>query len=103
MDDAIGLVLVHAEEDEVASEIAGLRRSRVRVEARLDGTVWARVGEKTVRIERCADRLPELQLKQPAQTRKDHNRDGRSGWMNHFDLQKGRPGWEAAWIANRVG
>jgi hypothetical protein len=83
--------------------IAGLRRSRVRVEARLDGTVWARVGEKTVRIERCADRLPELQLKQPAQTRKDHNRDGRSGWMNHFDLQKGRPGWEAAWIANRVG
>jgi transposase len=83
--------------------IAGLRRTRVRVEARLDGMVWARVGEKTVRIERCADRLPELELKQPARTRKDHNRDGRSRWMNHFDLQKGRPGWEAEWLANRVG
>lgn len=83
--------------------IPGLRRSTVRVEARLDGTVWARVGEKTVRLERCADRLPDLQLKQPAQTRKDHNRDGRSRWMKNFDLQKGRPVWEAEWLANRVG
>ena len=83
--------------------IPGLRRSMVRVEARLDGTVWARIGEKTVPIERCADRLPELQLKQPAPTRKDHNRDGRSRWMKNFDLQKGRPGWEAERLANRVG
>jgi len=79
--------------------VPGLRRSWVRVEARLDGTVWVRVGERTVPIERCADRLPELQLKQPAPTRKDHNRGGRSTWMKNFDLQKGRPGW----LADRVG
>lgn len=83
--------------------IPGLRRSIVRVEARLDGTVWARVGEKTVPIERCPDRLPEFQLMQRASPRKDHNRGGRSAWMKDFDLQKGRPGWEAAGLANRVG
>lgn len=85
------------------ARIAGLRRSTVRVEARLDGTVWARVGEKTLRIERCPDPLAELQLKQPAPARKDHNRDGRSRWMKNFDLQTGLPGWQAERLANQVG
>jgi transposase len=83
--------------------IPGLRRSMVRVEARLNGKVWVRVGEKTVPIERCADRLPEFQLKQSIRTRKDHNRGGRSAWMKDFDLEKGRAGWQANWISNRVG
>jgi DNA-binding Lrp family transcriptional regulator len=83
--------------------VVGLRRSAVRVECRLDGTVWARIGETTVPIERCFDRLPEIQLKPPVVPRKDHNRGGRSAWMRNFDIQKGLTGWQAERDANRAG
>lgn len=83
--------------------LPGLRRSTVRVEARLNGTVWAQVGEKTVPMARCSDPLPELEREQSAAPHKDHNRGGRSAWMKSFDLQKGRPVWQAERLANRAG
>ncbi|HEX8872057.1 MAG TPA: ISNCY family transposase [Candidatus Acidoferrum sp.] len=82
--------------------IAGLRRSMVRMEARLDGTVWVRVGEKAVPVERCPDPLAELELRQSAPRRKDHNRGGRSEWMKNFDLQKGRPVWQPERVAKNL-
>ena len=73
----------------------GLRRSWVRVEERLNGTVWVRVGERAVATVRGERSTPVVRIAQPAEPRKDHNRDGRSGWMKHFDLQTGIPVWAA--------
>lgn len=81
----------------------GLRSARVRVEARLDGTVWVRVGDRAVPAARCERSLPKLVLKAPPEPRKDHNRGGKSGWMKAFDLKKAPPGWVAERIANRAG
>jgi transposase len=66
----------------------GLRSSWVRVEGRLDGTVWARIGNAAVPMKRCAPPIPEVTIKAPAEPRKDHNRGGRSKWMKNFDLSK---------------
>ena len=74
----------------------GLRSSWVRVEGRLDGKVWARIGNAAVPMKRCAPPLPEVTIKPAAETRKDHNRGGRSKWMENFDLSKSAPNWVAA-------
>jgi transposase len=74
----------------------GLRSSWVRVEGRLDGNVWVRIGNVAVAMKRCAQPLPEMTIKPAAETRKDHNRGGRSKWMKNFDLSKSVPNWVAA-------
>lgn len=80
----------------------GLRAATVRVEQRLDGTVWVRVGERTVQVKRC-ERRPRP-VPQPAQpVRKDHNRGGKSAWMKGFTVAKGTPGWKATPEVNRAG
>jgi transposase len=80
----------------------GLRSSWVRVEGRLDGTVWVRIGNETVQVKRCERALPEITLKTAVETRKDHNRGGRSEWMKNFDLQKQPSAWAVA-RARRAG
>ena len=80
----------------------GLRSSCVRVEARLDGSVWARVESRPVKLRRCAQPFPELTLKPATEARKDHNRGGRSSWMQSFDLDKPAPAWAIA-RAKRLG
>lgn len=80
----------------------GLRAATVRVEQRLDGTVWVRVGERTVQVAPC-ERHPRP-VPQPAQpVRKDHNRGGKSAWMNGFTVANGAPSWKATPEANRAG
>lgn len=81
----------------------GLRSSWVRVEGRLNGTVWARIGDQAVRLGRCERALPELNLKTPVEVRKDHNRGGRSKWMEKFDLKKEPPDWAVARATRRAG
>ena len=71
----------------------GLRSSSVRVEGRLDETVWARIGEQAVRLRRCECSVPEITLKVPVEPRKDHNRGGRSQWMQQFNLKEPVPDW----------
>jgi transposase len=71
----------------------GVRSSSVRVEGRLDGTVWARIGEQAVRLRRCERSVPEVTLKVPVEPRKDHNRGGRSQWMQEFNLKEPVPDW----------
>jgi len=80
----------------------GLRSSWVRVEGRLDGSVWARIGDRVVKLRRCEQPLPEIELKQPVEVRKDHNRGGRSVWMKNFDLKKQPAAWAVA-RARQVG
>jgi hypothetical protein len=81
----------------------GLRSSRVRVERRLDGTVWARVGQLAVELQVCETTLPEMNTKTPAEVRRDHNRGGRSEWMNDFHLKQQLPGRAMAQAAKQAG
>ncbi len=67
----------------------GLKSTKVRVEGRLDGTVWVRIGEEAVQMIRAAASMPTLSLGPPATPRKDHNRGGKSAWMQNFELGKG--------------
>ncbi len=74
----------------------GLRSSWVRVERRLNGTVWVRIGNQAVEVTRCAPVLPALSVKAAVEGGKDHNRGGRSKWMKDFDLGTSVPNWVAA-------
>lgn len=74
----------------------GLRSTFVRVEGRLDGTVWTRIGDRAVRLSRCSQPMPELKLGPAVEPRKDHCRGGRSKWMETFDLNKPAPAWAFA-------
>jgi transposase len=80
----------------------GLRSSSLRVEERLDGTVWTRIGERAVKLSRCSQPLPELKLEAAAEPRKDHNRGGRSRWMGEFQLKKAMPGWKAQRVSEEA-
>jgi len=81
----------------------GLRAATVRVEQRLDGTVWVRVGERTVPVTRCERRPRPVSPSARQPVRKDHKRGGKSVWMTTFELKKAPPVWLAERIASRVG
>jgi hypothetical protein len=80
----------------------GLKSTKVRVEGRLDGTVWVRIGEQAVQMTRAAASMPALSLRPPATPHKDHNRGGKSAWMKNFDLGKGSPVRTAGKMAKRT-
>jgi hypothetical protein len=72
---------------------AGLRGDRVRVERRLDGNVAVRYQGHYLNIQRCES--PESDnhaVKEPKPLRKDHNRGGRSCWMQGFSVANNRGG-----------
>lgn len=73
----------------------GLRGGTVRVERRLDGTVWVGFGERYLTVTRCEARpLPasaETRRKKPSIPRKDQPA---RVWMNHFNLRQGPPVWK---------
>ena len=72
---------------------AGLRRASIRIEARLDGSVMARIGEEYVRLTECV----EAEKAQPAIKRPGRRhvpQPGQSQWMKNFSVQK-----EQAWKA----
>jgi len=65
---------------------AGMRRKRLRLELRLDGTLRARYEGRYVEISECdgpplVEKLPKKKSKP---VRKDHNAGGRSHWMQGF-------------------
>jgi hypothetical protein len=79
----------------------GLRSSTVRVEGRLDGTVWVRVADRTIEATRCERSTPEP-VRRAVPGPKDHNRGGRSAWMKTFDLKTSPPVWKAGSMASRT-
>jgi hypothetical protein len=82
----------------------GLRATAIRVEQRLDGTLWARVHEQTIPLIRCEPRSITTASKMSVPVRKDHNRGGRSQWMKDFHLSGPTvPVWKAAKDASRGG
>lgn len=66
---------------------AGLKRASIRIEARLDGSLMARIGEEFVRLTECSE-APKTQahLKRPA--RRYVPPPGQSRWMDGFNMKK---------------
>jgi len=66
---------------------AGLRRASIRIEARLDATVMARIGGGFVQLNECREaEKAEPASKRPA--RRHVPRPGESRWMKNFSLKK---------------
>ena len=74
---------------------AGMRRKSLRVELGLTGELRARFEGQYVAISECGAKVaPEAkQPRQPA--RKDHNRGGKSSWMEGFFERPGPELWQA--------
>jgi transposase len=66
---------------------AGLRRSTIRIEARLDGTVQARIGQTFVPLTIC-ERAPKAAVKASRPARRYVPPPGRSQWMKGFSLKR---------------
>jgi hypothetical protein len=80
-----------------ASIAVGMKGQSVRVEARLDGTIAVRYNGTYLAVSMCATNssaatLPLQQVSKPV--RKDHNRGGRSKWMQSLHLSNQKPLWQ---------
>lgn len=72
----------------------GLRRSTIRIEARLDGRRMARIDDRFVPLQVC-DPAPKPSLKPPPQPAQRYvPPPGQSRWMDHFSV-KGNEAWKA--------
>jgi DNA-binding Lrp family transcriptional regulator len=71
----------------------GMRGEKVRVEARLDGSIALRYQSQYLSIEVCGP-LPDEPEKRSNPIRKDHNRGGRSQWMRNFHLPESPAIWQ---------
>ena len=66
----------------------GLRRSSIRIEARLDGTMRARIGDQFVELTACEklEKTPAIESMRPA--RRHVPPPGQSQWMNNFSVAR---------------
>ena len=71
----------------------GLRGSSIRMEARLDGTVMARIGCSFVALSICIQ-AARIVARPARQARRYIPPPGKSRWMDHFSL-KGNENWKA--------
>jgi len=67
----------------------GLRRSSIRVEERLDGTLQTRIGEQFVTLTVCAKAVKcEITNEHSRPARRHVPPPGQSRWMQHFSVAK---------------
>jgi len=76
---------------------SGLRGANVRVEARLDGSLAVRHGERYLRIKACVA-ADQAKAARPVKKAAKTHRAGRRGsdWNKHFELKKAPKIWQAA-------
>jgi hypothetical protein len=81
---------------------AGMRGKSLRIELHLSGTLRARFEGQYVEVGECGVKAPAAK---PAgkSVRKDHNRGGKSDWMDGFFERPGPALWEAIQTANARG
>jgi hypothetical protein len=72
----------------------GLRKANVRVEARLDGTVAVRHGERYLPVKECPVANQPAATAAPQPAPKHRGPQARSTWMDNFHLQKRQPAAE---------
>lgn len=75
--------------------VSGLRKAKVRVEKRLDGSLAVRFGERYLPVSRCAAAKAKAPVK-PAAPRRPPNKQCGSEWGKNFDLKKGPKIWQVA-------
>jgi hypothetical protein len=84
--------------------VTGLRGANVRVEARLDGSLAVRYGDRYLPVEECAvaEKRKAAVAEPPAKTARSGRRG--SDWNKNFQLQKAPKIWQAAQApGHRVG
>ncbi len=72
---------------------AAMRRQSLRVELRLDGELKARYQGSYLGIDACGARVAAPVTALPKPIRKDHNRGGKSSWMQGFFNRPSPPLW----------
>jgi hypothetical protein len=79
---------------------AGMRGKNIRIELHLSGALRARFEGQYMEVSECGAKPP--QAAQPAvkPVRKDHNRGGKSDWMNGFFEHPGPDLWRVVRTAN---
>jgi len=80
-----------------AHAATGMKRQRLRVELRLDGSLWARYEGRWLEVGECAPSREPAKIPAVAHkpVRKDHNAAGKSLWMDGFFDRPGPPLWLA--------
>jgi hypothetical protein len=78
----------------------GMRGEKIRVEARLDGSMAFRYQGQYVAAEVCLEPPRQQPTKASKPVRKDHNRGGRSPWMSNFHLHDSPVLWQSIRASN---
>jgi transposase len=79
---------------------AGMRGKSLRIELHLNGTLCARFEGQYVDVSECGARAPVAAKGLARAVRKDHNRGGKSDWMEGFFERPGPELWQAVKMAN---
>lgn len=79
---------------------AGMRGNSVRIELGLSGALRARFEGQYVVVSECGAKAPATLKPSRPPARKDHNRGGKSPWMDGFFEQPGPELWQAVRTAN---
>ena len=79
---------------------AGMRGNSVRIELHLSGTLRARFEGRYVEVSECGVKRPAAAKVAGKPARKDHNRGGKSEWMEGFFERPGPELWQAMRTAN---
>src|SRR5262249_43785385 len=78
----------------------GMRGKSLRIELLLSGTLRGRFEGEYVAVDECGAKTPAVTKIRAKECRKDHNRGGKSDWMNGFFEQPGPALWQAMEMAN---
>jgi transposase len=79
---------------------AGMRGKNMRIELHLNGTLRARFEGRYVELSECGSKAPPAAKPAGKPVRKDHNRGGKSDWMEGFFERPGPELWQAVRTAN---
>jgi hypothetical protein len=79
---------------------AGMRGKSLRIELHLSGALRARFEGQYVEVSECGAKAAEAAKPFGKPVRKDHNRDGKSDWMEGFFERPGPELWKALRTAN---
>ncbi len=82
---------------------AGMRGKNLRIELHLSGTLRARFEGQYVDVGECGVKASGAAKSAGKECRKDHNRGGKSDWMEGFFERPGPALWEAIQMANARG
>src|SRR5277367_1006479 len=79
---------------------AGMRGKSLRIELHLNGALRARFEGQYVEVSECGAKPPQAAKPAGKPVRKDHNRAGKSAWMDGFFERPGPELWQAVRTAN---